>query len=476
MEQEEKVVKVKRKYEMDMCSGSLLPKILLFALPLMASSLLQLLFNAADIIVVGRFAGDNSLAAVGSTSSIVNLLVNLFVGLSVGANVLTARYFGAKKSAQLSKAIHTSMMLAVVGGIFLAFVGFFGARTIMELMQSPPEVLDKAALYLKIYFLGMPANLIYNYGAAILRAVGDTRRPLYYLAAAGFINVGLNLIFVILLKMDVAGVAAATAISQCFSAVMIVRCMMNESGSMKLRPKMLRIHKQELLKIMQIGIPAGFSGILFSLSNVVIQSAINGFGNIAVAGNSAASNIEGFVYVSMNAFYQASISFTSQNVGAGKYHRVNKITFYCVGCAVIAGLVFGIGAFVCGRPLLGLYTTSPKVVEMGLVRLSYVSATYALCGIMDVMVGSLRGLGYSIMPMLVSLVGACGLRLVWIATVFQIPAFHSLETIYVSYPITWIVTAVTHIGCYIFIMHRLKKRIAAREAERIRKAELEAAV
>jgi putative MATE family efflux protein len=470
----EKELKVKRKYEMDMCSGSLLPKILLFSLPLMASSILQLMFNAADIIVVGRFAGDDSLAAVGSTSSIVNLLVNLFVGLSVGANVLTARYYGAKKSAQLSKTIHTAMTLALAGGVFLAFVGFFGARPIMELMQSPPEVLDKAALYLKIYFLGMPANLLYNYGAAILRAVGDTRRPLYYLAAAGFINVGLNLIFVILLKMDVAGVAAATAISQCFSAAMIVRCLMNENGSMKLRPKLLFIHKQELIKIMQIGIPAGFSGILFSLSNVVIQSAINSFGNIAVAGNSAASNIEGFVYVSMNAFYQAAISFTSQNVGAGKYHRVNKITFYSVGCAAAAGLFFGIGAYVFGTPLLGLYTTNPEVVEMGLVRLSYVSATYALCGIMDVMVGSLRGLGYSIMPMLVSLVGACGLRLVWIATIFQIPAFHSLETIYFSYPITWTVTAATHIGCYIFVMRRLKKRIAERDAQRKKTEEMEA--
>lgn len=457
--------KVKRKYEMDMCTGSLLPKILIFAIPLMASSLLQLLFNAADIIVVGRFAGDDSLAAVGSTSSIVNLLVNLFVGLSVGANVLTARYFGAKKSAQLSKTIHTAMTLAIVGGIFLALIGFFGARTIMELMQSPPEVIDKAALYLKLYFLGMPANLIYNYGASILRAIGDTRRPLYYLSGAGIINVVLNLIFVIIFKMDVAGVAIATVISQCFSAVLIVRCMMRETGSLKLRPKLLMFHKQELLKIMQIGIPAGFSGILFSLSNVVIQSAINGFGNIVVAGNSAASNIEGFVYVSMNAFYQASISFTSQNVGAGKYHRVNKITIYCVGCAVVAGLVFGIGAYLLGTPLLGLYTTSPEVVKMGLIRLSYVSCTYALCGIMDVMVGSLRGLGYSIMPMMVSLVGACGLRLLWIATVFQIPKYHLLQTIYISYPITWIITAFIHILCYVVIMSRLKKKIAARNGE-----------
>ncbi|MBQ8563039.1 MAG: MATE family efflux transporter [Firmicutes bacterium] len=472
-DKEVKAVRTKRKYEMDMCNGPVLKKILIYTVPLMASSVLQLLFNAADIIVVGRFAGDNSLAAVGSTTSIINLLVNLFVGLSIGANVLTARYYGAKKSGPLSKTIHTAMMLAIVGGIFLAFVGFFGARTIMEMMQSPPEVLDLAVLYLKIYFLGMPAMLIYNYGAAILRAIGDTRRPLYYLAAAGFINVGLNLFFVIVLKMDVAGVAAATAISQCFSAFMIVRCMMNETGSMKLRPKLLFIHKQELLKILQIGIPAGFSGILFSISNVVIQSSVNGFGNIAVAGNAAAQNIEGFVYASMNTFSQTAISFTSQNVGAGKYHRVNKILLGCLGCTVAVGLVFGNGAYIFGDTLLRLYSSSPEVIEMGLVRMSFIARTYALCGIMDVLVGSLRGLGYSVMPMIVSLVGACGLRLLWIATIFQIPAFHTIQVIYTSYPVSWFLTASVHLLCYVIIMRGIKKRIAAREAERRKKAESE---
>ena len=449
-----------KKYEMDMCSGSVLKKVLIYTLPLMASSVLQLLFNAADIIVVGRFAGENSLAAVGSTTSIVNLLINLFVGLSIGANVLTARYYAAKKSAQLSKTIHTAIMLAIVGGIFLAFVGFFGARPIMKLMQSPPEVRDLSVLYLKIYFLCMPAMLLYNYGAAILRAIGDTRRPLYYLTAAGFINVGLNLIFVVVFKMGVAGVALATAIAQCFSAFMIVRCLMRESGSLKLRPKLLFIHKQELIKILQIGIPAGFSGILFSLSNVVIQSSVNTFGNIVVAGNAASQNIEGFVYVSMTSFSQAAISFASQNVGAGKYERVNKILLSCAGCAAAAGLLFGNGAYFFGDILLRLYSDNAEVIQMGLTRLSIIASFYALCGIMDCLVGTIRGLGYSMLPMIVSLIGACGLRILWIATIFQIPKYHMIQVIYISYPISWSLTALVLAVSYVIIMRGIKKKQA----------------
>lgn len=458
----------KRTYEMDMCNGPVLKKILIYSLPLMASGILQLLFNAADIIVVGRFAGDNSLAAVGSTSSLINLLVNLFIGLSVGANVLASRYYGARKSVALSRTIHTAMLLSMLSGIFLTVVGAAGSRVLLEAMQSPEEVLGLATLYLRIYFLGMPAMMIYNFGAAILRAVGDTRRPLYYLALSGAVNVILNLIFVIVLKMDVAGVAAATAISQCLSAGLILRCMMRETGSMKLRLKLLAIHREELVKIMQIGIPAGFSGILFSLSNVVIQSAINGFGNIVVAGNSAASNIENFVYVSMNTFYQACISFTSQNVGARRYDRVNKILLASVGCAVVSGLVLGNLAYVFGPALLGLYTTSSIVIQKGLTRLSIISTTYALCGVMDTMVGSLRGLGYSVLPMIVSLVGACGLRLLWIATIFQLPQFHTPQVIYYSYPLTWTITALIHIICYLVIWKKLKKRLAVEEARRKR--------
>lgn len=460
----------KRAYEMDMCSGPILKKILIYSMPLMASGILQLLFNAADIIVVGRFAGDNSLAAVGSTSSLINLLVNLFIGLSVGANVLAARYYGARKTSALSRTIHTAMFLSIISGLFLTVVGVAGSRVILEAMQSPEEVLELAALYLRIYFLGMPAMMIYNFGAAILRAVGDTRRPLYYLAGAGVVNVVLNLIFVIGLQMDVAGVAAATSISQCLSAGLILRCMMHERGSMRLRLKLLAIHREELVRIMQIGIPAGFSGILFSLSNVVIQSAINGFGSIVVAGNSAASNIENFVYVSMNTFYQSCISFTSQNVGARKYDRVNKILLISVGCAVTAGIVFGNLAYLFGPALLSLYTTSAAVVEKGLARLSIISTTYAICGVMDTMVGALRGLGYSVLPMIVSLVGACGLRLVWISTIFQIPRFHTVGVIYFSYPLTWTITTLAHIICYLVVWKKLKKQLAVEEARRRREA------
>ena len=461
--------KNRKKYEMDMCSGPVFRKILIFALPLMASSILQLLFNAADIIVVGRFAGDDSLAAVGSTSSLVNLLTNLFIGLSVGANVLTARYYGARKTVPLSKTIHTAMLLSIISGIFLTFVGLLGARAILNMMQSPEEVVDKATLYLRIYFLGMPAMMIYNFGAAILRAVGDTRRPLYFLAAAGVVNVVLNLFFVIVLQMDVAGVAAATIISQFMSAGLILRCMTREKGSMRLRFKLLYIHKQELIKILQIGIPAGFSGVLFSLSNVVIQSSINTFGNVVVAGNSAAMNIEGFVYFSMNAFHQAAISFCGQNMGAGKYDRINKIMISCQICAVAAGLMTGWLAYLFGETLLGLYSTSSAVIAQGMVRLSIISTTYALCGVMDVMVGVLRGMGYSIAPMMISLIGACGLRLIWIATIFQIPAFHTVEVIYLSYPVTWTITALAQTITYVIVMRGIKKRQAAREAARLEK-------
>ena len=451
-----------------MTSGSILTKLLLFTLPLMFSSILQLLFNAADIVVVGRFCGEESLAAVGSTSSLINLLTNLFIGLSVGTNVLTAHFFGSKENDKLHDAIHTSIAISLISGILLTIVGVCFTGTILEWMATPPEVLPLATLYLRIYFLGMTAMMIYNFGSALLRSVGDTKRPLYYLMTAGIINVILNMIFVIVLDMDVAGVGLATVISQCISAFMVVRCMMREQGGIRLIPKKLRIYKEKLIQIVCVGLPAGFQGAVFSLSNVVIQSAINGFGNIVVAGNSAASNIENFVYVSMNTFYQACISFTSQNVGARRYDRVNKILLASVGCAVVSGLVLGNLAYVFGPALLGLYTTSSIVIHKGLTRLSIISTTYALCGVMDTMVGSLRGLGYSVLPMIVSLVGACGLRLLWIATIFQLPQFHTPQVIYYSYPLTWTITALIHIICYLVIWKKLKKRLAVEEARRKR--------
>lgn len=449
--------KLNKKYEMDMCSGSILKKMLVFSIPLMFSSILQLLFNAADIVVVGQFAGDNSLAAVGSTSSLINLLTNLFIGLSVGANVLVARYYGANHDKDLKSTVHTAMTVSIISGLLLTVVGVVGAPIILRWMQTPENVLPLAVIYLRIYFLGMTANMIYNFGAAILRAVGDTKRPLYYLIAAGIVNVILNLFFVIIIGIGVAGVAIATVVSQCISAVLIMQCLMRWQGSIRLDIKQLRITKDKFLKILQIGLPAGFQGILFSLSNVVIQSSVNSFGEITVAGNSAASNIEGFVYVAMNSFHQGAISFTSQNVGAGKYERVNKILITALSCVFVTGVVLGNAAVFCGKPLLSLYSGSADVIEAGMIRLSIICSTYALCGMMDVMVGSLRGLGYAVMPMIVSLIGACGLRLVWLATIFQLEPFHSIEMVYITYPISWILTFFAHLVCYIIVRRKLKK-------------------
>lgn len=447
-----------KKYEIDMCTGSIPKKMLLFAVPLMLSGILQLLFNAADIVVVGRFAGDNALAAVGSNSAMINLLTNLFIGLSIGSNVLTAQYYGAKRKEELKATVHTSMLLSICSGILLTGAGIAGARQILIWMQTPAEVLELAALYLKIYFLGMTAMMVYNFGSAILRAVGDTKRPLYYLMGAGVVNVILNLIFVVAFRMGVAGVAIATVVSQCISAVLVVRCLMKEESGIRFIWKELRIDKDKFVRILQIGLPAGVQGTIFSLSNVVIQSSINSFGAVVVAGNSAAASIEGFVYVGMNAFYQATLSFTSQNYGARNFKRITKILLTGELLVVMVGLALGNTAVIFGRQLLGIYSASQEVVEAGIFRLKIISGTYALCGMMDVMVGALRGIGYSVMPMLVSLIGACGLRLVWLATIFQIPDFHTVITIYLSYPITWVITFIAHVICFLWARKRIERK------------------
>jgi len=455
-----------KSYEIDMCSGPILKKMLYFALPLMCSGVLQLLFNAADIIVVGRYAGDNSMAAVGSNAALINLLTNLFIGLSVGANVLAARYFGAKRERELRATVHTSMLLALCSGIALIVVGIAGAREVLIWMQAPAGVLDLAVLYLRIFFLGMPAMMLYNFGAALLRAKGDTRRPLYFLLLSGAVNVALNLLLVIVFHLDVAGVAIATVISQCISAVLVVICLMRETGGFRLELKALHIHKDQLVGILRVGLPAGVQGVIFSLSNVVIQSSINSFGEVVMAGSAASANIEGFVYTAMNAVYQATLSFSSQNAGAGRLDRINRILLTGQGCVAATGLILGIGAWQAGRVLLGIYTQAPAVIEAGFVRLAIVCAPYAICGMMDTMVGALRGIGYSAMPMIVSLVGACVLRLVWIATVFQIPGYHTPECVYWSYPISWAVTLLAHILCYIWAKRRVDRRFADAHSQR----------
>ena len=445
-----------KKYEIDMCNGSLLGKIILFYIPLMLSGVLQLLFNAADIVVVGRFAGNEALAAVGSTSSLINLLVNLFIGLSVGANVLVARFYGANQKKELSEMVHTAIMTSVVSGCILVILGIALAGPALRLMGTPDDVIHYSILYMRIFFLGMPAMMVYNFGSAILRAVGDTKRPLYYLLVAGVVNVILNFIFILYFSMGVAGVAIATVISQVISAVLVVRCLMLTESDYRISFKELRIVPDKLLKMVQIGVPAGLQGALFSISNVLIQSSVNSFGSVAMAGNTAASNIEGFVYTAMNSLYQTALSFTGQNYGAQKYKRIWKILLVCELLVIGVGLVLGNAAYYFGDTLLQLYSTDAEVISYGILRLSYICTTYCLCGMMDVSVGCLRGMGYSIMPMLVSLTGACLFRIVWIYTAFE--HFRSLQCLYISYPISWTLTFVIHIICFLLVYTKLVRK------------------
>lgn len=454
-----------KNYQLDMTSGSILGKLIRFSGPLIFSGVLQLLFNAADVVVVGKFAGDNSLAAVGSTGSIINLLVNLFVGLSVGANVITARYFGANKKSEVSKSVHTSILISIYSGIILTVVGVLGAKNILILMKSPPEVLEKATLYLQVYFAGITSTTVYNFASAILRAKGDTKRPLYILFFAGIINVILNLIFVIIFKMDVAGVALATVISQTISAILVIVCLIREEDEFRLNIRKLFIDRDIFIQIVKIGVPAGFQGILFSFSNVIIQSGVNSFGSVVVAGNSAASNIEGFIYVAMNGFAQGTLTFTSQNAGANKYHRVKKVFIVSEIIVLIVGLVLGNLVYFLGDPAIRLYTDNPEVVKAGLERMSIICTLYFLCGMMDVAACTIRGLGHSLLPMFVTVIGVCGIRLLYIGTIFTLPQFHNCTMLFVSYPISWGVTFLAHLICFVVILRKLLKKANSAQIE-----------
>ena len=449
---------MRKSYEIDMCSGPLLSRILLFAIPLICSGVLQLVFNATDIIVVGRFVSSNAMAAVGSTSSLINLLVNFFIGISVGANVLVARFRGANDFDDAQETVQTALITAVAGGFVLIALGILLARPMLVWMATPDEVISQAVLYMRVYFIGMPATMLYNFGAAILRAVGDTRRPLYFLTLAGLVNVAGDLLFVLVLDMGVAGVAVATVISQIISATLIVLCLMRQDGMCNVNLRRMKFHRDKFLRIMQVGLPAGLQSVIFNISNVLIQSSINSFGATVVAGNTAASNIEGFVYTSMNALYQTSLSFTSQNLGARQFGRIDKILVRCLALVFVIGLVLGNGAHLLGQTLLGIYTGEPEVIAYGMMRLGVVSVTYCLCGMMDVVAGSVRGLGYSILPMLVSLVGACVFRIIWIFTVFQWQ--HTLFSLYISYPISWALTICAHLVCYFAVRRRVFPRTA----------------
>lgn len=445
-----------KKYEIDMCNGPLTGKILLFYIPLMFSGVLQLLFNAADIVVVGQFAGNESLAAVGSTGSLTNLIVNLFIGLSVGANVLVARFYGAGQERELKEMVQTAIATAFGAGVLLIFVGFFVSRPALAWMGTPEDVISHSVLYMRIYFAGMPFMMVYNFGSAVLRAVGDTRRPLYYLMLAGVVNVLLNLAFVIWFSMGVAGVATATVISQAISAVLVVRCLVMTDSAYRLVWEGIRIYPDKLVKMVRIGIPAGMQGALFSVSNVLIQSSVNSFGSTVMAGNTAGSNIEGFVYTAMNSLHQAAISFCGQNYGARKFRRIGRVMLICEILVVAVGLVMGNGAYFFAEQLLGLYSPDPEVIRYGVLRMSYICVFYFLCGMMDVAVGVLRGMGYAIMPMLVSLTGACLMRVVWIYTIFQ--SYHTLECLYISYPVSWALTFVVHMVCFGVVYWRLLRK------------------
>ncbi|MGN1031770.1 MAG: MATE family efflux transporter [Butyricicoccaceae bacterium] len=448
-----------KSYEMNMTEGAILPKLFLFAIPLILSSILQLLFNAADIIVVGRFSGSQALAAVGATTSLITLFVNLFLNVSIGSNVLTARYYGAKDEQQVREAVHTSITMAAIGGVIMIFVGVLASRPMLTLMRTPDDVIDQAVLYMSIYFVGMPALMVYNFGAAVLRAVGDTKRPLYFLTISGCVNVALNLMFVILLQLGVAGVALATILSQYLSAGFIVRCLCQTEGACHLELRNLHINKGMLLQILRIGGAAGFQSVMFNISNVLIQSSVNSFGSLVMAGNTAACNLESFIFVSMNSVTQTSLSFTSQNLGAEQYHRIDQIMVRCLVFSAAVGLLLGQGIYLLGHPLLGLYTSEPEVLQYGLFRLSIISTTYALCGVMDVLAGTIRGMGYSALPTVVSLLGACVFRIIWIFTFFR--QQHTLFILYVSYPISWLLTAAAHFCCYLWVRRRVFPRTEA---------------
>ena len=438
--------------KLDMTRGPLLGKLIIFTIPIILSGVLQLLFNAADVIVVGRFAGEASLAAVGSTGSLINLMTNLFIGMSVGANVCAAQFYGAGNEEDVKKTVHTSTAFSMICGIVLIFIGLFGARPMLELMGSPDQVLGLAALYVRLYFLAMPAIMLYNFLAAILRASGDTSHPLIFLTIAGIVNVLFNLILVIVFKLGVAGVAIATVTSNYISCGLLVSFLMKQNNSLKLELSKISIDKRILKKIVKIGLPAGIQGTVFSLSNVVIQSAINSFGTAVIAGSSAAASIEGFVYISMNSVSQTTVTFVGQNYGAGNEKRVRKVIFETLGIVTIVGIILGNLAYAFAPQLLGIYTDSADAIAAGTLRLFWVCCFYFLCGIMDTLTGGLRGLGNSTLPMVVSLLGACASRLIWIATYFQ--AHHTQDVLFFSYPGSWLLTLSVHSICLIVIYRK----------------------
>ena len=430
-----------KKHSSTMLQGPVLWGVITYTIPIILTGVLQLLFNAADLVVVGRFCGSISVAAVGATGSITNLIVNLFIGLSVGAGVTVAHALGSREEEAVHRAVHTALPVALVSGVILTGVGVVFSGTFLRLMGTPETVLPLSKIYMQIYFGGITFNMVYNFCASILRAAGDTKSPLIFLTLAGVVNVVLNVVFVTIFHMNVAGVALATTISQGISAILVVIALMRRTDACRLYLGKMRFYKREFSKMVRIGLPAGVQGSLFSISNVLIQSSINSFGDVFMSGNAAAGNIEGFVYVAMNAFHQTAVNYIGQNVGAQQFDRVKKTLRCCLGCVAVVGLALGILGCVFGPQLLSIYITdSAEAISHGMLRLSFVCLPYCLCGLMDVSTGALRGMGASLEPMIISILGVCAFRVGWITTVFQIPAFHTPQCLYLSYPISWVLT------------------------------------
>ena len=444
--------------DVDMCNGPLVGNLLRFSIPLMASGILQLLFNAADIIVLGQFASSSAMAAVGATSSLNSLMVNLFLGLSIGCSVVMAHSYGAQDWRRVHDTVHTAVLLALICGAVLVVASIPLLPILLRWMDTPSDLLNQSILYMRIVFVGMPAMMLYDFGAGILRATGDTRRPLFFLTAAGITNASLNVIFVLVFQMDVAGVALATSISQYLSALLILRCLSEPGTHYQLHPREMRICKPVLVQIIRVGLPAGIQSAVFSISNVLIQSSINTFGTLAVAGSTASSNIENFVYTAMNSVYQAALNFTSQNIGADKKERIPLILRDCLLIVSVIGAVLGGLAVFFGKELLSIYSSDPEILPYGLERIRVICLTYLLCGLMDVTCGVVRGMGAAVTPTIVSLTGACVLRVIWIYTVFA--SFHTLFVLYLSYPVTWVITCAVHLICFSVFYGRLRRSSA----------------
>lgn len=445
------------KYEIDMCNGTLMDKLISFSLPLMLSGILQLLFNAVDIIVVGRFTGSQALAAVGSTTALINIFTNLFIGISLGANVLAARFYASGKEKEMSETVHTSITLALISGIVMALAGVLLARFALNLMGTPNDVIDQSVLYMRIYFLGMPFFMLYNYGAAILRAVGDTKRPLFFLVISGMTNAVLNLVLVIVFHMGVAGVAIGTIVSQLISSILVLRCLYTSNTSYRLYFSKLGIKTQYLKQIFQVGIPAGIQSTVINLSNALLQSSVNSFGSVAMAGYTAANNIFGFLYMSVNAVTQSCMSFTSQNYGVKKLKRMDRVLLDCMILSVGVTLTLGCGAYFFGSELLKIYTSDADVIRCGVEVLAFTTVPYFCCGIMDLLPGALRGMGYSGVPMILSIIGTVGTRIVWIFGLF--PAHRSLSFLFISYPVSWILTILMQAVCFCFVRKHVHQSV-----------------